>query len=56
MPCVLANVLDHISNYPVVLLVVNLESETFTFFHYSSAQKCCFFPNTCTPYSQRASK
>ena len=46
MPRLLANVLNHIFNYFVVLFIVNLESETFTLLQYSSSQECCFFPNT----------
>ncbi len=46
MPRLLADILDHILDYFVVLLVVNLESETFTTFQYSLSQKRCLFPDT----------
>ena len=46
MPRLFTNFLDHILNHFVVFLIVDLESETVTLLHYSSSQKCCFFPNT----------
>lgn len=46
MPRLLANVLNHILNHFVVLLIVNFESETFTLLQYSPSQECCYFPNT----------
>lgn len=46
MPRLLANILDHILNCFVVLLLVNLKPETFTLLHNSCSQKRCLFSNT----------
>lgn len=37
MPCLFANVLNQLLDTFVILPVVNVESETFTPFHYSSS-------------------
>ena len=46
MPRFLANILDHILNCFVILLLVNLKPETFTLIYNSCSQKRCFFSNT----------
>ena len=50
MPRLLANILDHVLDWFVIFLLVDLETETLAPLQNSCSQKRCFFPNTSRKY------